>query len=168
MAEEGIALVLSRDSLLRSKITNCINNSSYCNIPTQTPTGTPNPEYVDDEEETESFIAIRYSLTIFEAALSSLLIREYKGRDLDFIHEVPAFASSMNINDLQSQIDHPNGYPEASVVESKFRIPFKGFGKVIGGVAKTVFTIVGFITVMHMSDFELRRKKREFKVWLKN
>ncbi|XP_071703841.1 plastid division protein PDV2-like [Rutidosis leptorrhynchoides] len=195
MDEEGLAMVLSRASVLRSKMTDFIENSSYRNLPTQTPAGTANPEYEDDEEITESLIAIRYSLQNFEADLSYLLgfeerqleekeiligkvdyslkrllekIKEYEGIDLEIIHEANAFASSteMNIDDLLSQNDHPNGYPEGSVVESKSRIPFKGLGKVIGALAKTVFTCVGFIAVTHFSGFEFRCNKRgtEFNV----
>lgn len=224
--EEGIALVLSRASELRSKITNCIHNSSSSlDSTTQTlaAAATPNTDYEDEEEETESLLNIRDSLEALEAQLSSLQalqqqqwyekeaslaeidysrkkllqkLKAYKGEELEVIHEATAFASStveMDNNDLllppyptrptsslapdNGYLSHfsvttkipqnelPNGDPKGSVVESKFKSSSKGLRRVIVAAAKTVFTFVGFIAVMHLSGFEPRfnRRGNEFK-----
>ncbi|KAI3774762.1 hypothetical protein L1987_49324 [Smallanthus sonchifolius] len=116
MDEDGIALVLARASELRSKITNCIQNTSS----TQE----------DDAEEAEGLLNIRDSLEALEAQLSSLQalqqqqwyekeaslaeidysrkkllqkLKAYKGDELEVIQEATAFASSaveMENNDL--------------------------------------------------------------------
>nr|GEW02064.1 plastid division protein PDV2-like [Tanacetum cinerariifolium] len=113
MDEDGIALVLARASELRSKITNCIHNSSSVDSTTN------NKE--DEEEEDESLLNIKDSFEALESQLSSLQalqqqqwyekeaslaeidysrkkllqkLKAYKGDQLDVIQEATAFASS--------------------------------------------------------------------------
>ncbi|GJS78293.1 plastid division protein PDV2-like protein [Tanacetum coccineum] len=124
MDEDGIALVLARASELRSKITNCIQNSSVDST-------TNNKEDEDEEEEEdESLLNIKDSFEALESQLSSLQalqqqqwyekeaslaeidysrkkllqkLKAYKGDQLDVIQEATAFASStveMENNDL--------------------------------------------------------------------
>ncbi|KAI7748064.1 hypothetical protein M8C21_012853 [Ambrosia artemisiifolia] len=121
MDEDGIALVLARASDLRSKITNCIQNTS---------SSTPQHDSEEAEEEADGLLNIRESLEALEAQLSSLQalqqqqwyekeaslaeidysrkkllqkLKAYKGAELEVIREATAFASSaveMESNDL--------------------------------------------------------------------
>lgn len=112
MEEEGIGLVLARATELRLKINNCI----------QKPTSSPNGLLEDDEDEdaTDRLLNICDALEALETQLSSLQVlqqqqryereialaeiensrkvlinklKEYKGKDLEVIHEASTFAS---------------------------------------------------------------------------
>ncbi|KAL8189109.1 hypothetical protein R6Q57_029370 [Mikania cordata] len=105
-------------------------------------------------------------------------LKEYNGDELEVIHEATAFASSaveMENNDLLlppyptrptnshfslaskvPQNDSPNGELNGSVHQSKPKRPLKGLSQIIGAAAKTVFTVAGFIAVLHLSGFEPR------------
>jgi hypothetical protein len=67
MDEDGIALVLARASELRSKITNCIHNSSVNST-------SDNKQDEDEEEDDESLLNIRDSFEALESQLSSLQV----------------------------------------------------------------------------------------------
>ncbi|KAK9071165.1 hypothetical protein SSX86_009733 [Deinandra increscens subsp. villosa] len=198
MDEDGIALVLSRASELRSKITNCIHSESSAL-----------EDGEDGEEEAEGLLNILDSLEALEAQLSSLQalqqqqwyekeaslaeidhsrkkllqkLKAYKGEDLEVIHEATAFASSaveLENNDLLlppyptrptsshfslankiPQIDPPNGEQNGSVHQPMPKSPLKGLRQIIGAAAKTVFTVVGLIAVLHLSGFEPRLNGR--------
>lgn len=105
-------------------------------------------------------------------------LKAYKGDELEVIQEATAFASSaveMENNDLLlppypprptsshfplatkiPQKDSANGEPNGNVHQPKPKSPLKGLRQIIGAAAKTVFTVVGFIAVMHLSGFEPR------------
>ncbi|KAK1417466.1 hypothetical protein QVD17_26593 [Tagetes erecta] len=112
-------------------------------------------------------------------------LKEYKGDELEVIQEATAFASSaveMDNNDLllppypprpTSHISlatkipqNDSGEPNGKVHQPKPKSPLKGLRQIIGAAAKTVFTVVGVIAVMHLSGFEPRLNIRgnDFKV----
>ncbi|KAF9609399.1 hypothetical protein IFM89_015740 [Coptis chinensis] len=112
MEGDEISVVLSRVSELRSKITNSISDKAT--------TKSLTPAGAEEEDETTSLFSIRDALESLQEVLSSLQalqqqqryereatlaeidhsrkillkkIKEYKGGDLEVIHEVSAFAS---------------------------------------------------------------------------
>ncbi|XP_071691776.1 plastid division protein PDV2-like [Rutidosis leptorrhynchoides] len=95
-----------------------------------------------------------------------LLLPPYPTRPTSSLAHDNGHLSHFIVTTKVPQNDHPNCNPNGSVVESKSRNSLKGLGKVIGAAAKTVFTFVGFIAVMHLSGFEprLNRRGTEFKV----
>ncbi|XP_014492433.1 plastid division protein PDV2 [Vigna radiata var. radiata] len=122
MEEEGIGLVLARATELRLKISNCIHRTDTANGPT------PHADD-DDEEATERLLNICDALEALETQLSSLQVlqqqqryerevalaeiensrkmlidklSEYKGKELEVIHEASTFASETveHSNDL--------------------------------------------------------------------
>ncbi|XP_058750544.1 plastid division protein PDV2-like [Vicia villosa] len=113
MEEEGIGLVLARATELRFKITNCIHHNSK---------SSPNPldDEDADDDSTDRLLNICDALEALETQLSSLQVlqqqqryereialaeiensrkmlinklKEYKGKDLEVIHEASTFAS---------------------------------------------------------------------------
>ncbi|CAK9161107.1 unnamed protein product [Ilex paraguariensis] len=119
MDEDRIGLVLARASELRSKITNCIYKAS--SLPTDhIATEEREGDDREAEAEAESLLNIRDALESLEAQLSSLQalqqqqcyekeaalaeidyirkkllkkLKEYKGQEIEVIHEATAFAS---------------------------------------------------------------------------
>ncbi|XP_027354438.1 plastid division protein PDV2 [Abrus precatorius] len=112
MEDEGIGLVLARATELRFKISNCINRAT-ANGPSQHADD-------DDDDATERLLNICDALEALETQLSSLQVlqqqqrferemalteiensrkmlidklKEYKGKELDVIHEASTFAS---------------------------------------------------------------------------
>ncbi|CAK9168155.1 unnamed protein product [Ilex paraguariensis] len=117
MDEDRIGLILARASELRSKITNCIHKAPA--LESDHFTTKEEREGEEEEEEAESLLNIRDALESLEAQLSSLQalqqqqwydketalaeidysrkkllekLKEYKGEDLEVIHEATAFA----------------------------------------------------------------------------
>ncbi|XP_061359297.1 plastid division protein PDV2 [Gastrolobium bilobum] len=115
MEEEGIGLVLARATELRLKISNCVHSASATS-----PNG-PSPHADDDDDDaTERLLNICDALEALETQLSSLQVlqqqqryereialaeiensrkmlidklKEYKGKELEVIHEASTFAS---------------------------------------------------------------------------
>ncbi|CAA3006154.1 plastid division PDV2 [Olea europaea subsp. europaea] len=129
MDEDRIGLVLARTSELRSKIINCIHKASANVEKGVKENDNPDAESQENEdEETECLLDIRDALESLEAQLSSLQalqqqqwyekeaalteieysqkkllkeLKEYKGTNLDVIHEAISFASETEeSNDL--------------------------------------------------------------------
>lgn len=115
MDEEGIGVVLARASELRSKFTNCIHKAT-----TQGDEVEEGEEKEEGEAASETLLNIRDALESLESQLSSLQglqqqqwyereaalaeidysrqkllkkLKQYKGEDLEVIHEASAFAS---------------------------------------------------------------------------
>ncbi|TKY45505.1 Plastid division protein PDV2 [Spatholobus suberectus] len=113
MEEEGIGLVLARATELRLKISNCIHRATV-NGPS------PDVDNDDDDDATERLLNICDALEALETQLSSLQVlqqqqryereialaeiessrkmlidklKEYKGKELEVIHEASTFAS---------------------------------------------------------------------------
>lgn len=147
MEEEGIGLVLAKATELRLKISNCIHKSNDP-LPTK-----ENGVQVDEEEDEEAqrlfnicdaFEALenqlgslqtlqqqqRYerevSLAEIESSRKMLLnkLKEYKGKDLDVIHEASAFAGETvdHSNDLLLP-PYPSRSPHTFVLENGYLQP---------------------------------------------
>ncbi|CAI8618504.1 unnamed protein product [Vicia faba] len=114
MEEEGIGLVLARATELRFKISNCVHHNSK-----SSPNALDDDEE-DDDDATDKLLNICDALEALETQLSSLQVlqqqqryereialaeiensrkmlinklKEYKGKDLEVIHEASTFAS---------------------------------------------------------------------------
>ncbi|KAG8364302.1 hypothetical protein BUALT_Bualt19G0114400 [Buddleja alternifolia] len=155
MDEDRIGLVLAKTSELRSKIVNYIHKASNMENEGKQKESESNDE--ESEEESESLVNIRYALESLENQLSSLQalqqqqwyekesalaeieysqkklikeLKEYKGKDLEVIHEAIAFAGETeDNNDLllppyPSRPSHPivsdNGYLHSFPSTQKF------------------------------------------------
>ncbi|XP_030941822.1 plastid division protein PDV2-like [Quercus lobata] len=122
MEEEGIGLVLAKATELRFKISNCIHKAttnSTNGLPEQQVTDKDEEEEEQEQEEMERLLNISDALESLENQLSSLQtlqlqqryerevalaeiensrkmlldkLKEYKGEDLEVIHEASAFA----------------------------------------------------------------------------
>ncbi|XP_024960220.1 plastid division protein PDV2-like [Cynara cardunculus var. scolymus] len=150
MDEDGIRLVLARASELRSKITNCIHNSSSTEGIKQ---DTETEDKEDDDDDDESLLNIRDALESLEAQLSSLQalqqqqlyekeaflaeidysrkrllqkLKEYKGGDdLEVIQEATAFASSTVEIENNDLLLPPYPRPPSNSLASDSHFPFK-------------------------------------------
>lgn len=154
MDEEGIRLVLARASELRSKITNCIHNSSSTETDAiKQETETQDKEEEEDDDDDESLLNIRDALQSLEAQLSSLQalqqqqlyekeaflaeidysrkrllqkLKEYKGDDdLEVIKEATAFASSTVEIENNDLLLPPYPSPPSNSLASESHFPFK-------------------------------------------
>ncbi|KAI3702478.1 hypothetical protein L6452_28216 [Arctium lappa] len=154
MDEDGIRLVLARASELRSKITNCIHNSSSTDaIKLETQTQHKQEDDDDDDDDDESLLNIRDALESLEAQLSSLQalqqqqlyekeaflaeidysrkrllqkLKEYKGDDdLEVIQEATAFASSTVEIENNDLLLPPYPSPPSNPLASESHFPFK-------------------------------------------
>ncbi|XP_075499810.1 uncharacterized protein LOC142538358 [Primulina tabacum] len=171
----------------------------------------------DGDEETESLLNIRDALDSLEGQLSALQalqqqqwydkeaalteieycqkkllreLKEYKGKDLEVIHEAIAFASETEDNNdllLPPYPRHPfrstvsdkeylpsfpstrkfspngavnNGLIDREQRQSRSRRPLKGLKFLITATAKTMLTIVGMVTILSLAGFQPRLKKR--------
>ncbi|KAK7312367.1 hypothetical protein VNO77_36166 [Canavalia gladiata] len=213
MEEEGIGLVLARATELRLKISNCIRRA--------TDNGASPHADDDDDDATERLLNICDALEALETQLSSLQVlqqqqryereialaeiessrkmlidklKEYKGKELEVIHEASTFASETvePNNDLLlppypgrppysvsldkeylSQIPSVNksgrnglitldpmieakkgpSEKEQNHVENGAKDPRKGLGFFITTAAKTMFTVVGVVSILSLSGF---------------
>lgn len=216
MEEEGIGLVLARATELRLKIGNCIHRATA---------NGPLP-HADDEDDdaTERLLNICDALEALETQLSSLQVlqqqqryereialaeiessrkmlidklREYKGKELEVIHEASTFASetvepdndlllppypsrppySLSLDkEYLSQIPSVNksgrnglitfdpmievnkslnshNEKEQNHVENGAKNSRKGLGFFITSAAKTMFTVVGVVSILSLSGF---------------
>ncbi|KAE9616534.1 hypothetical protein Lalb_Chr03g0025871 [Lupinus albus] len=201
MEEEGIGLVLARATELRLKISNCIDTAT---TPNSLSPVIDNDEYYDDS--TQRLLNICDALEALESQLSSLQVlqqqqryereialteiensrkmlidklKEYKGKELEVIHEASTFASetvepnkdlllppysmcldkeyhshipSVNKSGRNGLITHdPMIEAKKSAIEVKN--PRKGFGLFVTRAAKTVVTIVGVVSILSLSGF---------------
>ncbi|XP_073282915.1 plastid division protein PDV2-like, partial [Primulina huaijiensis] len=132
------------------------------------------------------------TLTEIEYCQKKLLreLKEYKGKDLEVIHEAIAFASETEDNNdllLPPYPRHPsrstvsdkeclpsfpstrkfsqngavnNGLIDGDQRQSRSKRPLKGLKFLITATAKTVITIVGMVTILSLAGFQPRLKKR--------
>lgn len=220
MDEEGIGLVLARASELRSKITNCIHSASSTKLRADERESREGDDYVaeeEEEEEEENLLSIRDAMESLEAQLSSLQalqqqqwyereaalaeidhsrkkllkqLKDYKGEDLEVIHEASVFASetveennelllppyptrpshsllSENNTNLSSRKHPQNGLLNSEINQlQSHQKPQSGLRSLLTSAAKTVFTLVGVVTILGLAGFEPRIRKggNEFKV----
>ncbi|CAO2813470.1 unnamed protein product [Amaranthus hypochondriacus] len=148
MEEERIGMVLVRASELRSKIANCIHNTTDSNLnngdsdPSSAPTGD------ETDEHTEALLNICYAFDSLESQLASLqalrqqqqyekeavigeieysrktllkILSEYKGDHLDVIHEAEAFASMKVEHDHELLLPpYPTHSPHSLVLDKSY------------------------------------------------
>ncbi|KAM7253492.1 hypothetical protein ACFE04_021646 [Oxalis oulophora] len=204
MEEEGVGKVLAKATELKLKINHCISNSTNADV-----INIPSTVDDDDEryeEETERLLNIRDAFESLESQLSALQdlqqkqqyekevalseidysrkmllqkLKEYKGEDLEVIHEASSFAAEKVEHNtdllLPPYINHtsqaivldnghmsrsrplrksiPNGTTENNVNQRR------GLGRLISTVARTVLPILGVVYVLSLSDSRLQLGK---------
>ncbi|KAI3716087.1 hypothetical protein L6452_23163 [Arctium lappa] len=115
--------------------------------------------------------ATAFASSTVEKEKNDLLLPPYPSRPSSSLASDNGYLSHFSLTPKISQregtIDLPTGEAKGTVHQSERRSSLKGLRQVICAAAKTAFTLVGFIAVMHLSGFEpgLSRRGSKSKVF---